>query len=366
MHTNPLHQLAVFGQSVWFDNIQRSLLTSGRLAELIAADDLRGVTSNPSIFAQAIAHSHDYDERIAALARSGHSPTEIYETLAVEDIQAAADIFYPIYIQTKGQDGYVSLEVSPLLAYDTAGTIAEAKRLWQWLDRPNVMIKVPATPQGLPAITALIAAGINVNVTLLFSRQVYEQVVQAYIAGLSQRVAAGQPVHDVRSVASVFVSRLDTAVDTLLAQRQAPAAANLPYGRTAIANAKLIYQSWQRLFQSAPFQRLATQGATAQRLLWASTSTKNPAYSDVLYVEELIGPHTVTTLPPATLAAFRDHGRAAFTLNRHVDKAAQLIQSLGDLGIDLETVCATLLSQGVKAFQDSFTALLAAIAAKAA
>lgn len=369
MPTNPVRQLAVLGQSVWYDNIQRSLLASGRLAELIADSDVRGVTSNPSIFAQAIARSDDYDARIAALAHSGKSALDIYETLAVEDIQAAADIFHPVYIQTGGQDGYVSLEVSPLLAADTAGTIAEAKRLWQRLDRPNVMIKVPATPQGLPAITALTTVGINVNVTLLFSRQVYEQAAQAYIAGLQQRYDAGLPLHNVRSVASVFVSRVDTAVDALFAQRQAsaaPAAADPPYGRVAVANARLIYQAWQRIFQDAPFQRLAAHGATAQRLLWASTGTKNPAYSDVLYVEELIGPHTVTTLPPATLAAFRDHGRAAFTLTRDIPQAAQMIRSLQDLGIDFDAVCATLLSQGVQAFQDAFASLLTAIAAKAA
>lgn len=365
MHTNPLRQLPVLGQSVWFDNIQRSLLTSGRLAAMIAADDLRGITSNPTIFAQAITNSSDYDEDIAALARKGRSPAAIFETLAIEDIQAAADIFRPVYEHSQGRDGYVSLEVSPLLAQDTAGTIAEAERLWRQLARPNVMIKIPATPQGLAAVTPLTAAGININVTLIFSRRVYEQAAAAYIAGLEQRAAAGQPLAEVRSVASVFVSRIDSAVDALLARQNQKDAAVLR-GRIAIANAKLIYQQYQYLCQSPRFQALAARGAAAQRPLWASTSTKNPAYSDVLYVEELIGPDTVTTLPPATLDAFRHHGRVALTLTQGLEEAARALDHLAALGIDLEAVCHSLLTAGVKAFRDSFTALLDAIAAKTA
>ncbi|HXH03742.1 MAG TPA: transaldolase [Candidatus Competibacteraceae bacterium] len=362
--TNPLRALNAAGQSVWFDNIQRAMLApDGELARMIAEDDLRGVTSNPSIFEKAITGSHDYD---AALRRElqqnpSQSARELFFHLAIEDIRAAADILRPVYERTDGVDGMVSLEVSPDLAHDTAGTIREARELHARLGRPNVMIKVPATKAGLPAITQLIAEGINVNVTLLFAVERYLEVVDAYIAGLERRAAQGLPVKGVASVASFFVSRVDSALDPILAER-APALA----GKIAIANAKKAFLVSQERFGGARFQKLAALGARPQRLLWASTSTKNPAYRDVLYVETLIGPNTVNTVPPATYEAFRDHGVVAPTLDQDLDQAQEQLASLAGLGIDLMALTDKLEAEGVAAFAKSFDNLLAAIAAKAA
>src|SRR5215471_12493210 len=319
---NPLTELAKYGQSVWLDYIRRSLITSGELKRLVDEDGLGGVTSNPAIFEKAIDGSDDYASAIQEISdrHPGLDAKEVYERLAIQDIQDAADVLRPVYDRTGSHDGYVSLEVSPELANDTNGTLAEARQLWKEVARPNVMIKVPATPAGLPAIRALISEGINVNVTLLFARDAYEAVAHAYIEGLEARLAAGQPLAHVASVASFFVSRIDTAVDALLEARLKTASgADQPrlerlVGKVAIANAKLAYQSYKRLFAEPRWQPLQARGAQRQRVLWASTGSKNPRYSDVLYVEELIGPETVNTVPPATLAAFRDHGRPRASL----------------------------------------------------
>ena len=362
--------LQALGQSAWYDNIRRDLIVSGELQRLIDRG-IVGVTSNPTIFQRAIAASNDYDAALRDLALAGHSTLEIYEALAIADIQAAADLLRPVYERTVGDDGYVSLEVSPDLAHDTQGTIDAARRLFGAIGRPNVMIKVPATPAGLPAITQLIADGVNINVTLIFSEQVYAQVADAYIAGLEQRLAAGLPLDNVRSVASVFVSRIDTAVDALLQERLAASddaatrariAALL--GKAAIANSKITYRRFQEIFGTPRFQALRAQGAHVQRPLWASTSTKNPAYRDVIYVEELIGPDTVNTMPPATIDAFADHGRVRQTLTEGLAEAEATLAQLAALGIDLEAVMQRLLEEGVKAFADSFRDLLECIDAK--
>lgn len=385
---NPLVELQKLGQSIWYDNIRRALIDSGDLADKIGAppkgttstlgqkvsgDDLRGVTSNPTIFEKAITGSTDYNETLRQLIGADKDVNEIYEALVIEDIQRAADLFAPVYARTNAVDGYVSLEVSPLLAHDTAGTVTEAKRLWATLNRPNVMIKIPATPAGIPAIQETIAAGINVNVTMIFGMENYEQVAEAYIAGLEQRAASGQPVDRVASVASVFVSRVDAAIDSQLEYRirhshdeneKARLAALL--GKAAIANAKLIYQRFKALFADDRFAKLQAQGARVQRPLWASTGTKNPKYSDVLYVEELIGPDTVNTLPPATYTAFRDHGRARARLEENLDEARPVLAHLAEVGIDLRHVTQQLQDEGVKAFADSFNSLMASITSKQA
>jgi len=310
--SNPLVELQKHGQSIWYDNIRRALIDTGDIARKIEQDDLRGVTSNPSIFEKAIAGSTDYDAAMRQLIAEGRNINEIYDALTIEDIQRTADLFRPVYERTHRVDGYVSLEVSPLLADDTASTVSEAKRLWAALDRPNVMIKIPATTAGLPAITEVIASGINVNVTLIFSEEVYEAVADAYISGLEQRAAAGEPVDHIASVASVFVSRIDAAVDNQLSFRARRTdddaekdKLNALLGKAAIANTRLIYQRFKQIFNDARFAPLRASGAQAQRPLWASTGTKNPAYKDTLYVEELIGPDTVDTVPPATYTADR-------------------------------------------------------------
>jgi transaldolase/glucose-6-phosphate isomerase len=370
---NPLVEIEKLGQSIWYDNIRRALIDNGDLAGKIADDDLRGITSNPTIFEKAITGSTDYDGAMRALVAQGKSVSEIYEALVIGDIQRAADLFKPVYEKTNKLDGYVSLEVSPLLAHDTEGTIAEAKRLWAALGRPNVMIKIPATPAGLPAIRAVIAAGINVNVTMIFARENYEQVAEAYLLGLEDRVAAGSPVDGVASVASVFVSRVDTMVDSQLEFRlrrssdenEKKALAAL-LGKVAVANAKLIYQSFKQIFGGARFAALQTKGARVQRPLWASTGTKNPQYSDVLYVESLIGPDTVNTVPPATYTAFRDHGKVAPTLETGLDEANATLAHLAEFGIDIQAVCQQLQDEGVKAFADSFESLMASITSKQA
>ncbi|MFN2241885.1 MAG: bifunctional transaldolase/phosoglucose isomerase [Anaerolineae bacterium] len=363
MRETSLVKLHSFGQSVWLDYLRRGLLTSGELQRLIDEDGLRGMTSNPSIFEKAIAGSHDYDEAIAVLALEGNGVDEIYQVLTIEDVQRAADIFRPVYDREEGGDGFVSLEVSPHLAHDTKGTVAEARRLWQALNRPNVMIKVPATLEGLPAIEQLISEGINVNVTLLFGLPRYRKVAEAYIAGLEKRVARGAPVERVASVASFFLSRIDVLVDPMLEKGmrgdgpQAELAAKL-HGQVAIASAKAAYQIYRDIFEGAGFQRLAAWGARVQRLLWASTSTKNAAYSDVKYVDSLIGPQTVNTVPQETLNAYRDHGNPAARLELELDEANEVLDRLPDLGIDLDEVTHQLEDEGVEKFNKPFDRLM--------
>jgi len=354
-----LHELAKLGQAVWIDYIKRSFITSGGLQNWID-QGARGVTSNPTIFDRAISGSSDYDADLQRLARTSLTTEEIYEALALEDIARAAELLRPVYEATQGLDGYVSLEVSPKLAHDTAGTIAEARRLFTTLARPNVLIKVPATPAGLPAIQALIGEGINVNVTLIFSLEQYEAVAEAYISGLEKRAAAGQELGRVASVASLFVSRLDTAVDRELEQL---GRADLQ-GKAAVANAKMVYARFKELFGGERWQRLARLGARVQRPLWASTGTKNPCYSDTLYVDSLIGPDTVNTMPPETLQAFLDHGRVALTVEEGLEEARAHLALLADVSVDLPAIMQRLQDDGVAAFAKSFDSLLASIAAK--
>ncbi|QQS47016.1 MAG: transaldolase [Acidobacteriota bacterium] len=370
---NPLIELQKLGQSIWYDNIRRRMLETGELAGLIRDDDLRGVTSNPTIFEKAIAGSTDYNDAMQKLIAEARGVVEIFEALAIDDIRRATDLFKPVYERTGKIDGYVSLEVSPLLADDTEGTIADAKRLWQALGRPNAMIKIPATPAGIPAIQASIAAGININVTMIFALENYEQVAEAFISGLEERSAAGLPIDHVASVASVFVSRIDTAVDKLLEAGIASASNEAQkqrlsslLGKIAIANAKMQYRRFREIFSSERFDRLKAKGAQVQRPLWASTSTKNPAYRDVMYAEALIGPDTVNTLPPATFDAFRDHGQVSLSLEAGVGEAETQLAALAEAGIDLGAVCLKLQNDGVKAFADSFVGLLESISAKQA
>jgi len=366
---NPNLAVRQCGQSFWYDNIQRSILTSGELRTLIDEYGVLGLTSNPAIFEKAITSGADYDDDIIALAQRGLDAQAIYEALAIADIQSAADLLEPIYEQTNGLDGYVSLEVSPLLAHDYEGTVQEARRLYKAVGRKNLMVKVPATPAGIPAIQTLIAEGININVTLIFSLEGYEAVARAYIAGLKQRADQGLPL-DVASVASFFVSRVDTLVDKLLDEKIAatPAedTARRAYlqslkGKAAIANAKLAYAIFERVFAEPEFSELAARGARTQRLLWASTSTKNPAYKDTYYVEALIGEQTVNTLPPATLKAFREHGIVAPTLRQGLDEARQTIAALEAEGISMAEVWQKLQDDGVKLFADAFESLLKGI-----
>src|SRR5499427_2569797 len=366
---NPLRALAVFGQSVWLDYIRRSLITSGELRRLIDEDDLRGVTTNPAIFEKAIAGGSDYEEMLEAPEARGLDPKTVYERLAIRDVQDAADALRPIYDQTARRDGYVSLEVSPPLANDTAGTLEEARRLWRDVGRPNLMIKVPATAAGIPAIEQLCAEGINVNATLLFAREVYEQVAQAYITGVERFAAGGGDPSRVASVASFFVSRVDTAFDELIADRVAGAASDRERallrslaGKVAIANAKLAYQRYQEIFDGPRWRSLVGRGAQTQRLLWASTSTRNPSWSDVLYVEELIGPETVNTIPRATFDAFRDHGRARASLVEDIDAARDTMATVADVGISMKQVTDELLADGVRLFSEAFEKLLKEVA----
>ncbi|MEN6447255.1 MAG: transaldolase [Syntrophaceae bacterium] len=356
-----LHDLAGLGQAIWFDYIQRSLITSGELQALIDKG-IRGVTSNPTIFEKAIAGSTDYDEDLKRLARNGSSVDEIYENLVLSDISRTADLFRPVYDSTAGQDGYVSIEVSPRLAYDTAKTISEAERLFAALGKPNIMIKVPATDQGIPAVEALISQGINVNVTLLFSVDQYLKAAEAYLKGLERLLASGGDVSRVASVASFFVSRVDTLVD---AQLEPTHDTDLP-GKIAIANAKVAYWHFHQIFSGERWERLAAKGARVQRLLWASTGTKNPNYPDTLYVDSLIGEHTVNTLPPATLNAFLDHGEVALTLAMGLDEAKAQVGRLEVLGIDLAAVTKKLEEDGVGSFAKSFESLMSSITKKRA
>ena len=364
---NPLKQLGTFGQSLWLDYIRRDLIAGGGLRRLIEEDGLRGMTSNPAIFEKAIVESHDYDENIQALARQGKSAGEIYEVLSQQDVQSAADEFRPLYEKTDGQDGYVSLEVNPHLAHDTQGTIAEARRLWAALNRPNVFIKVPATAAGLPAIQQLISEGLNVNVTLIFGLPRYRQVAEAYLAGIAARAAQRQDVQRVASVASFFVSRIDVLVDALLEPFRAPGGppadlAQAVRGQAATASAKLAYRIFKETFRTDRFRTLAAHGARVQRLLWASTGTKNPDYSDVKYVEALIGPDTVNTVPPETLNAYRDHGAPRACLEEGVAEAAQVMKHLSQLGINLDRLTQQLEDEGVAKFNQPFDQLLETLA----
>ena len=358
---NPLVELHKFGHSFWYDNIHRRMLVSGQLKRMIEEDGLRGMTSNPTIFEKAIAGSTDYDDAIRQLVGRGLAVPEIYEALAVADIQAAADLFRPLYDRENGNDGHVSLEVSPKLAHDTQATITEAQRLWGSVGRPNLMIKVPATPAGIPAIEHLIAAGLNINVTLLFARETYEQVAEAYIRGLEQRAGEERDVRQTASVASLFVSRVDTAVDKILEKAGAPEELR---GKAAIANSKLLYQSYKEIFHGPRFAALRGGGGRVQRLLWGSTSTKNPNYSDVMYAEALIGSETVDTMPDATIAAFRDHGTARATLEEGVDEARRTFERLAQAGVDIPVVMQQLQDDGVKLFADSFDQLMHSLASK--
>ena len=356
-----LHELASLGQSIWYDNIRRALLDSGELQALIEAG-VTGITSNPSIFEKAIVGSADYDEALGDLVTEGKSAQEIYEALAVEDIQRAADLLHPVYDRTSGEDGYVSLEVSPNLAHDTEGTIAEARRLHSLLDRPNVMIKVPATAAGIPAIEALIGLAININVTLIFSRDHYDAVARAYIAGLEHLAASGGDLSKVASVASFFISRVDAAVDQSLEELRSPVSnVQSLTGKIAIANAKVAYARFREVFSGERWVHLASRGARVQRPLWASTSAKNPLYPDTLYVDALIGTDTVNTVPPATLTAFMDHGSVALTLESDLEEARDHLAELAGLGISLEAVTQRLQDDGVAAFAQSFASLLSSV-----
>lgn len=361
MHARVM-KLAEAGQAMWFDYIRRGMFASGELQRLLD-DGIVGMTSNPSIFEKAINESSDYDDALETLVEAGKSAQEVYETLAVADIQTAADLLRPIYDKTDARDGYVSLEVNPGLAFDTAGTLAEAQRLWRTVDRANLMIKVPATPAGLPAVRTLIGQGINVNVTLIFACEVYGEVAEAYLAGLEDRVAAGGDPSRVASVASFFVSRVDTLVDGKLQGLIDAGRSELAslQGQAANANAKIAYQMFGEIFGAKRFTVLAEKGARVQRPLWASTSTKNPDYPDTLYVDNLIGPHTVNTLPPATVEAFKDHGAVARTIDAGVNEAHRVIEDLASAGIHMPDVTAQLLDEGVAAFAASFDKLMASL-----
>jgi transaldolase / glucose-6-phosphate isomerase len=366
---NPLVQLQNFGQSIWLDYIRRDLLKDGELQRLITQDGLRGMTSNPAIFEKAIADSNEYQDFLDSLApRKDLDAKGRYELLAIRDIQDAADLLRPVYQSTKKRDGYVSLEVSPYLARDTQGTLDEARRLWKSVARENVMIKVPGTPEGIPAIRQLLSEGLNINVTLLFAQPVYEEVAAAFIDGVEKFAATGGDVSKVASVASFFISRIDSLVDSLVGDKlknetDAARKAKLEsiLGKVAIANGKLTYEAYQRIFSTPRWKALAAKGAQTQRVLWASTSTKNPNYRDVLYVEELIGPDTVDTAPPATLEAFRDHGKPRQSLTEDVDGARKTMADLAAVGIVMKDVTDKLTVDGVKLFADAFGKLLAAV-----
>jgi len=370
---NPVAALRRYGQSVWLDYLRRSVIESGELARLIREDGLGGITSNPAIFQKAIEGDKGYASIIAdELSKErGLSPKRLFELVAVRDIQAAADLLAPVYRSSAGLNGYVSLEVAPDLAHDTHGSVEEARRLWREVDRPNLMIKIPGTPEGLPAIATLLGEGINVNITLLFARSVYERVAEIYVEALEARLARGEPIQAIASVASFFVSRIDTAADAAIEKKAKGAsgaeraALEALLGKVAIANAKLAYLSYRRIFSSPRWQALLAKGARPQRVLWASTGVKNPQYSDVLYVEELIGPETVNTMPPETLAAFRDHGRHRPSLLSGVEGAIQVLDDLAKAGISLEAITAELVADGVKKFQEPYDKLLASIEKRA-
>jgi transaldolase/glucose-6-phosphate isomerase len=367
--TNPLKDLQKFGQSVWLDYIRRDLFTSGELKRLIDEDGLRGMTSNPAIFEKAIGDSTLYADMLKQLAsRTDLDATGRYELLAIRDIQAAADALRPVYDSTKRRDGYVSLEVSPYLARDTDGTLKEARRLWKAVSRENLMVKVPGTAEGIPAFQQLIGEGININVTLLFAQEVYAKVAEAYIAGVEQFATRGGDVSRIASVASFFISRIDSSVDSIVAARlkaskddSEKADLQRVLGKVAIANGKQTYQSYLKIFGNDRWKKLAAKGAQTQRVLWASTSTKNPNYSDVMYVEELIGPDTVNTIPPATFDAYRDHGHPRASLTEDVESANRVMTTLARLGISIKEVTDKLTDDGVRLFAEAFDKLLKAV-----
>lgn len=366
MKYNPLKKLEKLGQSIWLDYICRDLIVSGELGRLIEKDGLRGMTSNPSIFEKAIAGTHDYDDDIRTMMLEKKRINTIYETLSQKDVQSAADKFRPLYNKSKALDGYVSLEVNPHLAHDTGGTMEEARRLWTALNRPNVFIKVPATTEGLAAVRQLISEGINVNVTLLFGIPRYRQAVEAYIAGVEDLMKKGKPVKNVASVASFFVSRIDAMVDPILEEIILQGVNNLElakklHGQIAIASAKVAYQSYKELFSSDRFRKLAAKGTRTQRLLWASTSTKNPEYSDVKYIESLIGKDTVNTVPVETLNAYRDHGDPEKRIEHDAGDAKWMLERLPELGINMEKVTQQLEDEGVEKFNVSFDKLIATL-----
>jgi transaldolase len=366
--TNALLELEALGQSVWLDDIDREHLRSGLFEQLITQDGLSGATGNPTIFEHSIDHGTAYDEQMRQLIAQGKDAQAIYETLAMTDVRQVADLLRPTYERTGGQDGLVSIEVSPYLAHDTEGTLGEVRRFWQSIDRPNLMVKIPSTPAGIPAIRQALAEGININITLIFSIENYLQVSQAYLGALEERLAAGQDISRIASVASFFVSRLDVLVDQLLVN-QIKASTDLArlqqltvlQGKAAIANARLAYQEFHRLFSGPRFVTLKQHGARVQRPLWASTSTKNPAYRDVLYVEELIGPETVNTMPLTTIDSFREHGRVRLSLEEHLAEAQAELAALEQAGIHYSQVTRQLQEEGVQKFIDSFQKLFACL-----
>ena len=363
---NPLKALLDYGQSPWMDYIRRDLLTGGGLKKLIAEDALRGMTSKPAIFEKSITGSNLYSDILNSPDAKSMDAKQLFEKIAIRDVQDACDIFKAVYVETKRRDGYVSLEVSPFLANDTNGTLEEARRLWKAVNRENLMVKVPATPEGIPAVRQLLEDGLNINITLLFAQSAYEKVAEAYTAALEARAAKGQDISHIASVASFFVSRIDTLIDSIIddklksAQGSAKELLESVQGKVAIANAKLTYKKYQELFSGPRWNALAAKGAQTQRLLWASTSTKNPKYRDVIYVEELIGADTVDTIPPATFEAFRDHGKLRNSLTEDVPGAAKVMEKLGKAGISMEEVTEKLLADGVKLFADAFKTLLEA------
>lgn len=370
---NPLVALIAEGQSVWLDNLTRQIVRGSELRQLIEEDGLRGMTSNPTIFQKAIVGSSDYDEQLKTLIHDKTSSVDRFEAIAVQDVQDACDVFRPVYDALDGRDGFVSIEVSPGQAHDADGSVAEAERLWKAVNRPNVMIKIPGTVEGAEAVGKLLAKGINVNITLLFSPENHERVMWKYIEALEARVAAGQPIERLASVASFFVSRVDTLVDQKLdekiqAEKDEAQKAQLRKlkGKAAVANAQLAYTRFQEIFGSERFKRLQAQGARLQRPLWASTSTKNPEYKDVKYVEELIGPDTVNTMPQATIHAFKDHGTVKRTIDQHVAAAKEVMQALKAAGIDFHTVTEQLENEGIAGFSKSYDALIADIEKKSA
>jgi transaldolase len=369
MNTNPLLKLESLGQSIWMDFISRDTISSGQLQKWIEEDGISGVTSNPSIFQMAITESDDYDESIRDLILQDMTGEEIFRSLTVEDIQRVADLLRPTYDRTDGRDGFVSLEVSPTLAHDTTGTIEEARELWALVNRPNAMIKVPATSEGIPAIRELTGEGVNVNITLLFGLPRYREVADAYISGLEMLAAKGKPLKETASVASFFLSRIDTLIDPILEEKmksdnpRAGTAARL-HGEIAIASAKVAYEIYKELFSRERFIRLANKGARTQKLLWASTSTKNPAYKDTKYVEALIGPDTINTVPVETLNAYRDHGQPEQTLDQEVHRAYHFLNKLSIVGIDLNAITQQLEDEGVEKFITAYGQLMALLKAK--
>jgi transaldolase len=369
---NPLLQLQEQGQSVWYDNVSRELLQNGHFQKLIDEAGVVGCTTNPTIFQKAIGNGNSYDDQIRQLVAQGKSLDETIEELIVKDISTIADILRPIYDRTNGRDGYVSIEVSPLLAADSKTSIEVARHYYQIFNRPNVMVKIPATPEGLTAIEACISEGYNINITMMFALEVYEQVANAYLTGLEKVAESNQkPLQQVSSVASFFVSRVDTLVDKLLEEKIAQAGSQQEkqqleslLGKAAIANSQLVYEKFEQIFNSPRFKKLEKQGARVQRVLWASTSAKNPAYRDVRYVEDLIGPHTINTMPQQTIDAFADHGQVALTVNRGYDKAHQVFRELEAAGISMPAVTAQLLDEGIKGFADSYHNMTEVVAKK--